>query len=135
MSLLIWGAMFEVGVQEIDAQHRRLFDLANQLADAVRIGKGTDIIGNVLNELVRYTQTHFTFEEQLMSQNHYEAAAQHRQQHQDLIESVAEFKRRFAAKDEAVVDEALQFFTEWLSRHIMDTDKALARALQLKGVQ
>lgn len=135
MSLLIWGAMFEVGVREIDLQHRRLFDLANQLADAVRIGKGHDVIGEVLAELVRYTQTHFAFEEQLMNQHHYAAVGEHKQLHQNLVQQVTEFKRRFNAKEATVVDEMLQFFTEWLSKHIMDTDKALARDLKTKGVQ
>lgn len=135
MPLLIWGAMFEVGVKDIDAQHRRLFDMANQLADAVRVGKGHEIIGEVLTDLVRYTQTHFSFEEQLMSQHGYPAAAEHRQKHQDLVQQVGEFKRRFQAGDVHVVDEALQFFTEWLSSHIMNIDKAFARDLKSKGVQ
>ncbi|CAH2032298.1 bacteriohemerythrin [Trichlorobacter ammonificans] len=135
MSLLIWGAMFEVGVSDIDAQHRRLFDLANQLADAVRVGKGQDVLAEVLTELVRYTQTHFAFEEQLMSQHHYPAAAEHRQQHQELVQQVTGFKQRFHAGDQLVVEESLQFFTHWLSRHIMHIDKAFARDLKAKGVQ
>lgn len=35
MTLMIWGPMFEVGVHQIDAQHRKLFDLANNLSDAI----------------------------------------------------------------------------------------------------
>lgn len=135
MSLLIWGAMFEVGVREIDAQHRRLFDLANQLADAVRVGKGQEVLAEVLAELVRYTQTHFAFEEQLMAQHHYPAAPEHRQQHQELVQQVTAFKQRLHAGDQQVVGEALQFFTHWLSRHIMNTDRAFARDLKAKGVQ
>jgi len=135
MPLLIWGAMFEVGIRDIDAQHRRLFDLANQLADAIRVGKGREITGEVLTDLLRYTQTHFSFEEQLMRQYGYPAAAEHRQRHQDLVQQVIEFRRRFKAGDVYVVSEALQFFTEWLSSHIMNIDKAFARDLKSKGVR
>jgi hemerythrin len=47
MPLLIWGPIFEVGVQQIDTQHRKLFDLA----DAIRAGKGMLPLGTILNEL------------------------------------------------------------------------------------
>lgn len=129
MSLLIWGTMFEVKFAEIDAQHRRLFDLANQLSDAVRAGKGNEIMSKIVSELVNYTQTHFAYEEQLMAANHYPASQEHRQQHQDLIQKVSVIRQRVNANDPQVADEALQLFTKWLSQHIMETDKALAKAL------
>lgn len=133
MSLLIWGTMFEVGVTEIDGQHRRLFDLANQLSDAVRAGKGNEIMVQIVAELINYTQTHFAYEEQLMSANHYPASQEHRQQHQDLIQKVSEIRQRVNAHDPMVAHEALQLFTKWLSQHIMETDKALAKALNEKN--
>lgn len=135
MSLLIWGPMFEVGVHQIDTQHRKLFDLANELADAVRAGTGSTPLGKILNELTLYTQTHFSSEEQLMTQYGYPATAEHKACHQDLIKQVTEFKRAFSAGDSAIVDNMLQFFTDWLAKHIMETDKALARDLKQKGVR
>ncbi len=134
MSLMIWGPMFEVGVGQIDSQHRKLFDLANELADAVRAGKGMVPLGRILNELVTYTQTHFAAEEQLMSQHGYPATAEHKACHQELIRKVGDFKRAFLEGDSSIVDKTLQFFTEWLSRHIMEIDKAFARDLIQKGV-
>jgi hemerythrin len=134
MALLIWGPMFEVGVQQIDTQHRKLFDLANELADAVRAGKGLLPLGTILNELTTYTQTHFSSEEQLMVQNGYPATAEHKAYHQELIKQVSDFKRSFLAGDVGIVDKTLQFFTDWLAKHIMETDKALARDLKQKGV-
>jgi hemerythrin len=135
MSLMIWGPMFEVGVHQIDSQHRKLFDLANELADAVRAGNGMLPLGKILDELVIYTQTHFTTEEQLMSQHGYPATAEHKGCHQELIKKVGEFKYAFHAGDTGIVDSALQFFTEWLTKHIMNTDKAFAKDLIQKGVK
>lgn len=135
MSLMIWGPMFEVGVQQIDTQHRKLFDLANELADAVREGKGALPLGKILNELTTYTQIHFAAEEQLMSQHGYPATAEHKACHQELTKRVAEFKRALQAGDVAIVDDALQFFTAWLSKHIMEIDKAFAKALKQKGIR
>jgi len=134
MSLLIWGPMFEVGVHEIDRQHRKLFDLASQLAEAIIAGKGAEPVGKVLAELVKYTQTHLVAEEQLMSNNHYPAAAEHKARHQELTHKVSEYKQAFAAGDVNIADQLLQFFTEWLSEHIMHVDKDLARDLKQKGI-
>ncbi len=134
MSLLIWGPMFEVGVHAIDSQHRKLFELANQLAEAVIQGKGAEAMRQILAELVTYTQTHFAAEEQLMANNHYPATAEHKARHQELIQKVSEYRRAFAAGDTDITDKTLQFFTEWLSDHIMHIDKALAHDLKQKGI-
>lgn len=134
MGLLIWGPMFEVGVQEIDRQHRTLFDQANILAEAVVQGKGPESLGAIFNELVRYTQTHFTLEEQLMAQHGYPATAEHKAGHQELVRQVSEYRQAFIAGDSAIIDKMLQFFTSWLSRHIMEVDKVLAQHLKQKGL-
>lgn len=135
MPFMIWGPMFEVGVQQIDTQHRKLFDLANELAEAVRDGRGIEPLDKILTGLTSYTQTHFASEEQLMTHYGYPATAEHKAYHQELIKQVTEFKRAFNAGDVGIVDSILQFFTDWLAKHIMETDKALARDLKQKGVQ
>ncbi|MDK9716541.1 MAG: bacteriohemerythrin [Trichlorobacter sp.] len=134
MPLMIWGPMFEVGVDQIDTQHHRLFNLANELADAVRENKGMLPLGNILNELTTYTQTHFALEEKLMSLHGYPATVEHKICHQELVKKVDDFKRAFLAGDPTIVDSAVRFFTEWLSKHIMEVDKAFARDLIKKGL-
>ena len=127
--------MLEVGVKEIDTQHRKLVDLANELADAVRAGKGKETLGKTLAELVRYTQTHFATEEKLMDQHKYPATTEHKQLHKDLVKTVSDFKAKFDKGDAALSEEIMNFLRDWLTKHIMNTDKALARDLKLKGVQ
>lgn len=135
MPLLLWGPMLEVGVKEIDTQHRKLVDLANELADALKAGKGKDVLGKILTELVRYTQTHFGTEERLMDLHKYPATADHKQQHKDLVKTVSDFKAKFDKGDAALTDDLMNFLRDWLTKHIMNTDKALARDLKTKGVQ
>jgi len=55
MALITWNAALSVGVKEIDDQHKKLIDLVNQLNDAMHAGKGRDVLGAVLAELVKYT--------------------------------------------------------------------------------
>lgn len=132
MPLLIWGPMYQVGVQEIDNQHYRLVELANELAEAVQAGKGADLLTHVYNGLHQYIMTHFSMEEQLMTHHHYPASEDHRQQHRDLTQAVNAFKQRIATGEPELVYEALHFFSDWLAKHIMASDKALAHFIQQK---
>jgi len=135
MSLMIWGAMFEVGVAEIDSQHMQLFNLANDLAEAIMQRREEHALTSILNGLIRYTQTHFAAEEQLMALHRYPAADEHRLCHQALIQQVTELRRAAQAKEADAADKALKLFTEWLADHIMHVDKVLAHDLKQKGVQ
>lgn len=135
MPLLLWGPMLEVGVKEIDTQHKKLVELANELSDAVVAGKGKDVLGKTLSALVSYTVTHFGTEERLMDQHKYPAVADHKQQHKDLVKTVTDFKAKFDKGDANLSTEIMNFLRDWLTKHIMNTDKALARDLKQKGVQ
>jgi len=134
MALLLWGPMLEVGVKEIDTQHRKLVDLANELSDAQIAGKAKDVLGKILTELVRYTVTHFATEERLMDQHKYPATADHKQLHKDLVKTVSDFKAKFDKGDAALSQDIMHFLRDWLTKHIMNIDKALAKDLKQKGV-
>ena len=63
MALITWNNMLSTGVTEQDNQHKKLIDLINQLNDAMQAGKGSEVLGKVLAELVNYTVFHFGYEE------------------------------------------------------------------------
>jgi len=63
MSIIQWDESLSVKVKEIDAQHQKLINLLNELFDAMRVGKGNQILGGILHGLLTYTQTHFKNEE------------------------------------------------------------------------
>lgn len=135
MPLLVWGPMFHVGFEEIDRQHARLVELANQLADAVQQGKGMNVLQEVYAGLLLYTQTHFSTEERLMSESGYAGRDRHREKHQVLTSTINDFKGRIASGNPALVEEAMRFFTDWLKEHIMSTDKALAAHLRCHATE
>ena len=132
-SLLVWNDALSVGIAEIDHQHRRLIELANQLNQAMRAGSGRDSLGRILDELTNYVATHFRYEEQLMQTHHYENTAQHTREHQSLASQVEDRKRRFQTGEALPVD-LMIFLRDWLVHHIMGTDLTLGRALNAKGI-
>jgi hemerythrin len=71
MELIKWKDVFSVKVSEVDNQHKKLIGLINQLYDAMRVGKGREVLGSVLTELVNYTIYHFSTEERLFREYGY----------------------------------------------------------------
>jgi hemerythrin-like metal-binding protein len=134
VALITWSSMLAVGVTEIDDQHKKLIELVNRLNDAMHAGEGKAVLQPVLNELVRYTQYHFGTEERLMAKHHYESSTEHKAEHQKFVKEVSAFKTKFDAGNAMLSNELMAFLRDWLSRHILQSDKKFARAIQAQGV-
>jgi len=135
MALISWSPALSTGVTEIDEQHRKLIDLVNQLNDAMHAGHGRDALAPVLNELVRYTVYHFGTEEKLMAKHHYSDVEQHKKEHAKLIKDVSDFKTKFESGNAMISTPLMVFLRDWLSTHIMQTDKKLGKSLNVAGVK
>jgi hemerythrin len=92
MPLLTWNESYSVNVRELDTQHKKLIDLINDLHDGMKQGKGKEISGKVLNELVTYTGFHFKSEEKLFEKHGFPDTTKHKRQHDELVDQVMTFK-------------------------------------------
>jgi hemerythrin-like metal-binding protein len=129
MAMMEWNDALKVGHSVIDRDHEKLVRLINELGDAMSAGRGRDVCGSVLNELISYTQTHFANEERLMSVHQYADASRHRAEHAKLIRDVLDFKEKFEAGTATLSVSLLHFLMEWLTHHILESDKALAQGI------
>lgn len=123
MTLFQWSEAYSVGYPAIDSQHKRLFQLAEQLHAAMTAGKGKQCLSTTLNNLIEYTKRHFSDEEILMESHRYPLYQQHKAEHQALTERGAQFQRSFAAGQATVTVELLQFLRNSLTHHIGTVDK------------
>ncbi len=129
MALFPWDDKYKINHMVIDADHKKLVDLINQLADAMQAGKGRDVCGKVLNELVSYTKTHFATEEKLMAAHAYARMAEHKAEHAKFVKEVLDFKGKFDSGALTVTASLLTFLRDWLIHHIMNSDKALVQVI------
>lgn len=134
MGLIVWNDHYSVNVPEIDEQHKKLIALANQLYDAMRAGKGRDVLGPVLTELVEYTTYHFESEERLLLQHGYPEHDDHKEQHDSLAEKTRQFRDDFRQGQESRAMDVMLFLSNWLNIHILEVDKRYAAFLREKGV-
>ena len=131
MSYITWNDDLAVGNAFIDSDHRKLIGLVNDLHDAMAEGKGKEVLGATLSNLIKYTAAHFKREEDEMARIGYSGAIAHRQEHEKLVREVLSLQQKFNDGNALLTVKVSKFLKDWLVEHIMKTDKAFSKAIQL----
>jgi hemerythrin-like metal-binding protein len=126
---LVWDSSLSVHVKEIDEDHRRLVDLLNILGHAVAQGDPTRYIEAVLEELISLTIWHFRHEERLMLKHDYQGLAEHKSEHEQLIESVRDLQQKFLRGGGPLSSKDIEFLEHWLTEHIYVADMQMGSYL------
>lgn len=134
MAFINWDDSYSVGVVLIDNQHKRLIQIINELHDAMGAGKGKEILGKVLFELVQYVNTHFKTEEEYMVKYNYNEYESHRYEHEKLTDEVKRFHEDFKDGKAVLTIEIMNFLRNWLMDHILVKDKKFGKFLNEKGM-
>ena len=129
MALFAWSDDLSVGNTFIDGDHKKLVAMVNSFHDAMDQGRGSEVIGKVLRNLVIYTQEHFGREEAEMQRISYPRYSAHKAEHDKLIREVTELQNGFASGNTLLTVKISLFLRDWLLTHIKQTDKLLAAAL------
>ena len=123
MALLEWSDEFSVGVPVIDKQHMILIRAINLLAMAVQHNSSKELLGDIFTTLADYTDTHFTYEEELFERYGYPDSAEHKAKHKALLQKVLDMKSRWEAGEADIGSDVLKFLVDWLRNHILGADK------------
>ena len=129
MKDLVLDHVLTIGIEEIDDDHNKLVNLFNILNHSITEGAATDYVEAVLDELINCTVWHFSHEERLMLKYGYDGYEEHRAEHQDLINSARELKKKFIQMRKLDEKEDLEFLERWLTEHILVADTRLASYL------
>lgn len=121
----------DIGIAEIDAQHRQLHALLERLKQSTdkRYGFAADAI---LAELVIQTRIHFAVEESLMRLLSFPDTEAHVEEHLRLTEQLEKLRKR--AQDFEVADGLSNFIQTWLVDHVNHFDREFVGHFIAKGV-
>ncbi|HTV16181.1 MAG TPA: bacteriohemerythrin [Acidobacteriaceae bacterium] len=133
--LFTWNDSYSVKVNLCDAQHQKLFAIMNDLADAMRAGKGSTIIRRTAAELLQYTRTHFQQEEALLRKAHYPQIAPHQLMHRRFVADVELLDRQAREGHSTNSVAVLNMLRDWLANHIQKMDKAYSAHLNAAGIR
>lgn len=121
-------------VEEVDAQHQTLIDLANELASSLGKANRKDI-KKKLDFLGDYTVEHFAFEERLQRESEYPGYGAHLKEHDSFLSDWVDMKLQFL-EDGKSPKEMEQIISEkvvaWVVNHIYNSDKQFAQHYRSK---
>lgn len=129
--MLIWKDEYLIGVEEIDKQHMKLFEIGARAFDLFKndiyIDKYDRIIG-VLNELKEYAVFHFKTEQEYMLSINYRRFLSHKVEHDNFIKTVndVDLNKIDEDQDEYLLS-ILEFIVNWTSEHILFNDKLITQ--------
>lgn len=130
MTYFVWSNGLNTGNDLIDDDHRKLVGMINALYDAMSEGRGSDVMGRVLDNLITYTKVHFHREEAEMLRRNYPKYPEHKREHDKFIADINRLKTEF---DNGVTINSThvgKMLSDWLRNHIVKVDMQLAAAIK-----
>lgn len=134
MALINWENGYSVKVGEIDEQHKAWINLINYLHEAMKSGKGKEILGDILDEVINYTVYHFNSEEKFFAKYNYPDTIPHQKLHNDFVLQFRQIKKDYESGSTILSIEVMNRLKDWLTNHILTIDKQYSSFLNSKGV-
>jgi hemerythrin-like metal-binding protein/PAS domain S-box-containing protein len=126
-----WSESYSVGMPQMDAQHKQLIAIINQLADCQRRSinaqtttqtlEAKNAFHQALSEMFDYTQNHFKAEELYLQEIGYPQIQAHECEHATFIEKLAELSIS-AIDGDLDMYGVHQYLKNWLFGHILKSD-------------
>lgn len=121
-----WKDSFCTGIEEIDKQHKRLFEIGGEIYNLAILKDGQDHYDEImalLGSLRDYTEYHFGYEEGLLEKNNYENFEEHKQQHDMFVKKLIDIETQdIDSRQKQVILDILDFIVNWISNHILGID-------------
>lgn len=127
--MIEWKDDYNIGVDAIDDQHRKLFEIAGRAMALLKNEMLTDKfdkIVEILEELKEYTVYHFRTEEEYMQSIKYKRFLSQKAAHDEFIQRLEKIDLEHLddQQDEYLMD-ILNGLVEWISEHILGQDKLI----------
>ena len=117
-----WTPRMELGISDIDQQHRLLVDYINDLHSAMSNNRSAPEMLEILHKLHDYTSTHFRDEEKHFVHTEYPSVKDHLRTHREFEAKVDEVERGIKQGTVTLSMDLLTFLKDWLVQHIMGMD-------------
>jgi len=125
MSLLTWKPEYSVGIDSMDDEHREMIDMINGVYARIHDSSDTAEIEICLEEIFSTISAHFALEERIMRESAYEEFADHKEDHEDLLDEIRDLMDRFVADPASGTKVLEERLSDWFGRHFATFDARL----------
>lgn len=127
--MIKWKDEYLIGIEQIDEQHKKLFEIAGKAYDLLNNDFYTDKYGKILeiiDELKEYTIFHFKSEEEYMLSIGYKRFLSQKVEHDEFINKISNIDFKVIDEDQdKYILKILEFILDWTSNHILQKDKLI----------
>ena len=124
---ITWEPKYSVHLEELDAQHRKLFEITNELVDA---WEGGGDAFPVLKALVDYLSIHFHTEHMAMKKAEYPGFLGHSHEHQAFNEKMGDFIKSYRDESPTLMSDMVVYLRNWVFTHTCEIDQVYGRYFQ-----
>ena len=131
--LIDWGASLETGIDWLDRDHRRIIELANQLAEVLKDTHTEAAVNGLIDDVCGYFAHHFAEEEAMMDRMNYPDEREHKADQLELIATLDQINGLRQRDAEGCGDLAL-LVLNWLASHLNTRERDFAAFLRAGSI-
>jgi len=131
---LDWVPAFETGIAEMDAQHKQLITLANQMYASFKFDKNKKEIKENIRSFMDFASYHFGNEENYLEKFNFEFAKEHSADHKLFLKTLSQFQIDYAANKVKFLDNTMESIKKWLFHHFSEVDKKYIPVFKENGM-
>ncbi|RQD70107.1 MAG: bacteriohemerythrin [Tindallia sp. MSAO_Bac2] len=132
-----WKEEFSSQIEKFDEQHKQLFNLGNDLVNAIQSNQHADHYDEIMasiDALKDYTEYHFNAEEALLEKHQYPKLMSHKMQHKKFLAKIESFYEKDIDENQVEITmEMVHFIADWIQNHILKVDAEYGDFLNEKG--
>jgi len=137
---MLWKDNYELGVPQVDAQHKELFKRVDSFLRVLRSKESWEKKLPELNETLefmkKYVVEHFRDEEEYQKSIGFPGYEAHKQRHMDMVKYVQEVSKKY--EESNFSEDLMQQFggrlLSWLINHVAAEDQQIGEYARQKGV-
>lgn len=122
VTVFAWKKEYSVEIPEIDAQHRQLVAILEDLNRAMRKAEGHKVLEVILDRLQQYATEHFATEERLFKKYRYPEEEDHKREHDEFLIKLAACRKAAFRNGKLSSTELMQLIEQWFVDHMQTTD-------------
>lgn len=128
MTLVEWNDSLRTGNPAVDYEHETLIGQINLLHEGLHTGESKETVADFLGELYARIAAHFALEEGVMRARRYDGYAEHKADHERLLDEIRDIMDLYEADHFFRYEEKLSArLDEWFSVHFRTLDARLHR--------
>ena len=122
-----WTQELSVGVDLIDEQHKKMFEMADELFKAEKDRREKEFLAELFDFLDDYIKSHIADEERYMSEIGYPELALQKKEHAEFARQLQILKKEYDSSggDIVLIINMNHIILDWLKNHISKLDSKI----------